>query len=268
MRSVMATMSLTLLILGVGAVIPALAAENLVQEHELAATGLPAGESSGPATTGLQGGKPAAAESPSPGEPSPVVEQGGEPAAGSATESQGASTTPPPPADETAAEETEPVTGAFGIPLGEPFDPCMVERVISEEETTYRGPDNTERTGTLYRVVPKTSNVHFTSYAVQTTNDGIIYAVHADYEPAETLNTCDVTRRLAGVLEEKYGKPRGKGAFGEWYSFRDRSVEHYRGIRLYANRCRRGIYSIVYSDDMARIAGTPPAPEPTGASGL
>jgi hypothetical protein len=46
------------------------------------------------------------------------------------------------------------------------------------------------------------------------------------------------------------------------------SVDHYRGIRLYANRCRRGFYQIVYGDDGVKMSPPPPIPEPTATSGL
>jgi hypothetical protein len=56
---------------------------------------------------------------------------------------------------------------------------------------------------------------------------------------------------------------------GEWYSFRDMSRKMYRGVRLYANRCGSGRYSIVYSDDQAKLESmlaspvTPPTAEST-----
>jgi hypothetical protein len=46
------------------------------------------------------------------------------------------------------------------------------------------------------------------------------------------------------------------------------SVDHYRGVRLYSQRCRRGIYTIFYSDDAARDATAPAPSEPTATSGL
>ena len=153
----------------------------------------------------------------------------------------------------------EPVTGAFGIRLGEPFRPCVVAEVLGKDPVTYRDADKAEQTGTRYRVVPKVPNSRFTEYAVDVNRDGIVYAVRAEYQSDARENLCGVTKELAASLEEKYGKPRGRGGFGEWYAFRDMSVEHYRGIRLYANRCRRGIYEIVYSDDNAKAGRAYPA---------
>ena len=153
--------------------------------------------------------------------------------------------------------EPQPVTGAFGIPLGERFDADLVETVLSREEKAYRGPDDTELSGTLYRVEPKARDEHFSVYTVATTEDGIIYSIRGEYAAPDATSRCEVTRQLAASLEQKYGAPRGKGSFGEWYAFRDMSVEHYRGIRLYSNRCKRGIYEIVYSDDAARLAPAP-----------
>jgi len=48
-------------------------------------------------------------------------------------------------ADDAPAKEPEPepVTGAFGIPLGERFEPCLVAKVVGEEPVTYRTPDKT-----------------------------------------------------------------------------------------------------------------------------
>jgi hypothetical protein len=176
------------------------------------------------------------------------------------------------PADAGAAPEAaaaegkppEPVTGAFGIPLGERFTPDLVAKVLREGERTYRAADKEQRIGTRYWVEPKITNPNFMSYGVDTTADGIIYAIWGEHEGPDRSSKCDLTKKLAAFLEHKYGKPRGKGAFGEWYSFRDMSVKAYRGIRLYANRCRRGIYSIVYSDDNVRLAqpATEPATQP------
>jgi len=165
-------------------------------------------------------------------------------------------------------KKPEPVTGAFGVPLGERFEPCMVAKIIGQEDKTYRGPDKVEQKGILYRVEPRVTNERFSAYSVETTRAGIIYAVHGDYESTDKQSKCDVTKQLAAFLEEKYGRPRGKGAYGEWYAFRDMSAELYRGVRLYANRCRRGIYSIIYSDDQAKTADAPSIPAPTETSGL
>jgi hypothetical protein len=166
----------------------------------------------------------------------------------------------------------QPVTGAFGIPLGERFDPCMVAKVLSQEEKTYRGPNKEERKGILYRVEPKVTNTLFNTYAVATTADGIIYLIRGDQEPKERKPACEVPNTLAAFLGAKYGKMREKGPAGQWYNFRDMSRRTYRGVRLHATRCGRGIYSIVYSDDEARRgapeAKSEPKPEPSETSGL
>jgi len=163
-------------------------------------------------------------------------------------------------AEEAPAKEPEPVTGAFGIPLGERFEPCLVAKVVEEEPVTYRTPDKSPRTGTRYLVEPKEPSIHFNAYSVDTTEDGLIFAVRGDYRPEERASKCDVTKEIAASLEEKYGKPRGRSPYGHWYAFRDMSVKHYRGIRLYANRCRQGIYQVVYGDD--GVKGPAPVDEP------
>jgi hypothetical protein len=167
-------------------------------------------------------------------------------------------------------EEPAPIISAFGITLGERFQPCMVAEVLGEEAITYRGADKAEHGGIRYRINPRVPNVQFTDYSVDTNADGVIYAIRGEHAPQARENTCAATKELAAALTEKYGKPRGRGGFGEWYAFRDLSVDYYRGIRLYANRCRRGIYEIVYSDDHARMAEPSPsaAVEPTATSGL
>lgn len=148
--------------------------------------------------------------------------------------------------------DPEPVTEAFGIPLGETFGPAMVATVIGQEEKAYRAADKTELSGTQYHVTPTQPDERFSIYKVATTADGIIYAIHAEFRAPDRSSRCDVTKEIAASLEQKYGKPRGKGMSGAWYAFRDMSVEHYRGVRLYANRCDQGIYEIVYSDDSVR----------------
>jgi hypothetical protein len=229
------------------------AAEGEAEQEEAAQPVGPAPGESAPEP----GPQPAQQVDMEPGESDSPATTTGEAATGAETDSE-------------PEQAREPVTGAFGIPLGKRFEPCMVAEVLGEEERTYRGPDKTERIGTRYRVKPKVPNAHFTAYAVDTTSDGVIYAVGGEHEPEVRENKCAVTKELAAALEAKYGKPRGKGGFGEWYAFRDMSVDHYRGIRLYANRCRRGIYSIVYGDDGVKAAeDIPPAVvEPTATSGL
>jgi hypothetical protein len=154
--------------------------------------------------------------------------------------------------DETSTPAPEAVTRAFGIPLGKRFEPAMVAKVISESVKAYRGPRGAELEGSFYRVDPVAPDAHFTAYTVLTTVDDRIYSIRAEFLAPDKASRCAVTKEIAASLEEKHGKPRGQGARGEWYAFRDLSVVHYRGIRLYANRCDQGIYEIVYSDDGVR----------------
>ena len=152
-----------------------------------------------------------------------------------------------------AEKEPAPVTGAFGIALGERFHPCMVEKVLGQEEKAYESREKEKRTGTRYQVVPRTANERFESYFVNTTEQGLIYSIQGESTEGGDEKACKkITGRIAELLEEKYGKARSKGLHGEWYAFRDMSVNDYRGIRLYANRCGTGRYTIVYSDDSAR----------------
>lgn len=171
-------------------------------------------------------------------------------------------------AEEAPAKEPEPVTGAFGIPLGEHFEPGLVAKVLGEKPVTYRTPDKSSRTGTRYLVEPKEPNIHFNAYSVDTTEDGLIFAVRGDYRPEERASKCDVAKEIAASLEEKYGKPRGRSPYGHWYAFRDMSLKHYRGIRLYANRCRQGIYQIVYGDDGVKGPRPDGEPEAEGGGGV
>jgi hypothetical protein len=228
-----------------GSAAPAAAAQGDAQPAAESASTPETGKSAAGSEPGTAGEPAAAAEE--------TAQSGGE----------GAAAEP-----ETAEEQPEPVTGAFGIPLNEPFDPCMVAKILGEEEKTYMGLDQVKHTGTLYRVEPKVPNKHFTSYSVATTEEGIIYAVRADYEPEEKASTCERVRKLAGLLEEKYGTPRGKGMLGEWHAFRDTSSSVYRGVRLYAPKCRHGKYWIFYSDDNAKATEPPTPAEPTETSGL
>ncbi|MEJ2308299.1 MAG: hypothetical protein P8Z78_03140 [Gammaproteobacteria bacterium] len=146
-------------------------------------------------------------------------------------------------------DTTIPVTGAFGIELGSAFDPAQVKRVIAEEEQSYRGTDKTEYSGRLYEVEPVRPDEHFSSYQLSTTAEGVVYEIRADFEDPIKRNLCKQTKQIADALTETYGKPRGKGILGEWYTFRDMRAERYRGIRFYAPKCRVGRYSIIYRDD-------------------
>ena len=164
--------------------------------------------------------------------------------------------------DPAAAKTAEPVAGAFGIPLGKRFAPRMVAKVISQEAHSYQGQDKAEHEGTLYRVEPGMPNGYFTHYAVKTNKDGVIYNIEADYQDTEKQNLCKQTEHLAQLLEAKYGKPRGKGMLGDWYAFRESVSGPYKGVRLYAPKCRIGRYSISYSDDNAKEMGPEALSEP------
>jgi len=142
-----------------------------------------------------------------------------------------------------------PVTSAFGIELGAPFSADNVKKVIAEEEQTYRDRSKAEHIGKLYAVEPAETDVHFDRYEVKTTADGLVYEIRGSYEDPDKQNLCKRSKEIADGLSETYGPPRGKGMLGEWYVYRDTRVDHYRGIRLFAPKCRVGRYSIVYRDE-------------------
>jgi hypothetical protein len=165
----------------------------------------------------------------------------------------------------TAIKQPEPITGAFGIPLGEHFETSLVARVLGKLEQSYRGQDGVELKGTLYRVEPNKPDARFQDYRIKTTEAGIIYAIEAYYEieikfDQASLNrtkpfgmvrsTCkDAVKALARELETRYGKPRGTGWDGDWFAFRQVTDSSDKSMRLYGNRCRTGLYSVVYTDE-------------------
>ena len=168
-----------------------------------------------------------------------------------------------------ADKALEPISGAFGIPLGERFDASMVAKVIDEQPQSYRGADG-ELEGSLIRVEPSQPDERFQRYAVKTTSDGIIYVIQGDYqfevEQAKgkqvgvknarvVRSTCkDALKALAKELEARYGKPRGKGWDGEWFAFRQSSEISNNSLRLYGNRCRTGLYSMILTDEKVQRA--------------
>ena len=189
----------------------------------------------------------------------------------------------------------EPITGAFGIPLGEQFDVSMVAKVLSKQEQIYSGQDGTKLKGQLLSIEPSKPDERFQQYSIKTTYDGLIYAIQGDYQyevksgeaktdetkpkgsgkgagkpgnkqPATAIQkTCKAAvKTMAGELEERYGKPRGQGWDGLWFTFRQPSDTSNRGLKLYGHRCRSGMYSIIYIDDkvqrgtQAGKAGTSP----------
>lgn len=169
-----------------------------------------------------------------------------------------------------ADKAPEPIRGAFGIPLGEHFEASMVARVIDEQPQSYRGADGVKLEGSLIRVEPSQTDERFQSYAVKTTSDGIIYVIQGDYqfevEQAKgkqvgvknarvVRSTCkDVLKALAKELEARYGKPRGKGWDGEWFAFRQSPEISNNSLRLYGNRCRTGLYSMVLTNEKVQRA--------------
>lgn len=183
-----------------------------------------------------------------------------------------------------ADKAVEQITGAFGIPLGEKFETSMVVGVLSKQEHIYDGQAGAKLKGSLIRVEPGKPDERFQGYTIKTTYDGLIYAIQGDYqykfEPDETRpqgkgkgagkpgnkrpatamrKTCKATvKAIAGELESRYGKARGQGWDGLWFAFRQRSENSNKGLKLYGHRCRTGLYSIVYTDEIAR-RGAPPA---------
>lgn len=195
----------------------------------------------------------------------------------------------------TAADKAvEPITGAFGIMLGERFDASMVAKVLGKQEQSYSGQGGTKLKGTLFRVEPNNPDERFQQYSIKTTDEGFIYAIQGDYQyetesddarsnqamPDETKPkgsgkgmgkpgnrqpdnsmqlSCKATvKNLAGELESRYGKPRGQGWDGLWFVFRQASDTSDRGLKLYGHRCRTGLYSVIYTDIKVQ-RGTPPA---------
>ena len=184
--------------------------------------------------------------------------------------------TQPDPAKTTIEQKTakpekalESINGAFGIQLGEHFEPSIVTKVLSEKQQTYRAAEGAEHHGKLFQVVPGKPDERFQEYFIKTTNDGLIYAIQGNYQyetdPAmgkklgkvknarAVRKTCKAAvKLLARELEASYGKPRGTGWDGEWYSFRQFSDTSEKSLRLYANRCRTGLYSLIYTDEKVK----------------
>jgi hypothetical protein len=48
---------------------------------------------------------------------------------------------------------------------------------------------------------------------------------------------------------------------GEWFTFREATEGPYKGLRFYAQRCRNGRYSVVYSDDAAMMQSFSETPD-------
>jgi hypothetical protein len=170
------------------------------------------------------------------------------------------------PADqEKATEEAAKasITGAFGLTLGEKFAPYMVGKVLGQKDMTYKDRDEnkTEHTGTQYQVVPNVPNPYFNEYEVLTNKDGIIYSITGKQIPEKPVSSCEQTKQIALFLIDKYGKPRSRGMLGEWFTFREATEGPYKGLRFYAQRCRNGRYSVVYSDDAAMMQSFSETPD-------
>ena len=182
-----------------------------------------------------------------------------------------------------ADKSVEQITGAFGIPLGEQFNSTMVANVINEQEQSYKGQGGTKLKGKLLHIEPKNPDARFQQYSIKTTETGIIYAIQGDYQykveldeakenetrpegkgkgagkpgnkkPANAIQkTCKAAvKSMAEELEDRYGKPRGQGWDGLWYTFRQFSDTSNKGLKLYGHRCRTGMYSIVYTDEIVQ----------------
>ena len=71
-------------------------------------------------------------------------------------------------------------------------------------------------------------------------------------------STCKAeVKNMAKELESLYGKPRGQGWDGLWFTFRQVSDTADRGLKLYGHRCRTGMYSIIYTDEKAQRKALP-----------
>ena len=160
----------------------------------LAATGCEqnAGQPAGPTA------QPAAEQAPEaaavePADTSPSAEQ---------TAAEGAGEDAPPP-----EKALEPVTGAFGLTLGERFAPVVVAEVLGEEERSYMKADRSTGKATLYRIVPKAPDEHYNQYSATTNEAGLVYTIEGEFVPAEKESKCDLAKSLVDELRAKYGAP-------------------------------------------------------------
>ena len=148
-------------------------------------------------------------------------------------------------------------------------------KVIDKQPHKYRGPEGTQLTGSLIQVEPVQPDERFQRYAVMTTDKDIVYAIRAEYQfelekakddkdkakrSTRFRKTCkNAVKSLAKEMEARHGKPRGRDMSGEWYAFRQFTENTDKSLRLYANRCRSGIYSVVYTDQaLLGIQAKPP----------
>jgi len=144
----------------------------------------------------------------------------------------------------------QPISSAFGITLGEHFNPDMVKKVLSKVQKTYKNKKGDELQGTMLHIIPFQPSDQFQQYVINTNPEGIIYSIEGKYQNKEmTSAACKaIVKSMAEEIESVHGKPRGKDSFGQWYSFRQTS-DYSKSLRLYAHRCRTGMYSIIYTDE-------------------
>ena len=255
MNKPLASMIATLLIIPMATALAVQPASNDTAE----VSGVPATAESAPAASADPAAAPGTIPTPEPtGDQVKAVTQGSDAAAPGAAAITAT--------DKVSADDkpAEPITGAFGIPLGEPFVPSLVAEVLGEQEHSYRGKDDAQLKGTLYRVKPNQPDERFQNYSVKTTEQGILYAIEGDYQiepkagnkqdkakqgPGIRKQCKTTVKALAGELEAKYGKARSADGFGNWFSFRQFSDTDNKSIRLWAHHCRTGRYSVVYTDE-------------------
>jgi hypothetical protein len=144
----------------------------------------------------------------------------------------------------------KPISSAFGITLGENFNPDMVKKILSKQKKTYKNKEGIELQGTMLHITPLQPSDKFQQYVINTNPEGIIYSIEGKYQNKEmTPAACKaIVKSMAEEMESIHGKPRGKDSFGQWYSFRQTS-DYSKSLRLYAHRCRTGMYSIIYTDE-------------------
>ena len=190
----MKTTSRTLLMALLGLLVSALSTAGYAADEETASQ--PQEQASAPVTEAPTESQPTqSTESTTASEPTAVEPAAAEPAAAEAlepTEYQLGPENKGADAEKTVEEPAKaPITGAFGITLGEKFAPYMVSKVLGQEDKTYkdRGEQKTEHTGTQYRVEPNVPNQYFNEYEVLTNKDGIIYSISGKQTPDKPVNS-------------------------------------------------------------------------------
>ena len=178
-----------------------------------------------------------------------TVETQPQPAPASAQQAPAANAVAEKASTPTPDKAPEPISGAFGLTLGERFQPSMVAKVLSKEEQAYKGTDSQERKGSLLLIEPNKPDERFQRYSLKTSDDGVIYAIQGDYQ----FEVEAASGKQAGkVKKSRVVRKRCKGWNGEWFTWRQFSGTSFKSLRLYANRCRSGAYSILYSEEYAR----------------